>query len=116
MTKRPDPRLARLAELARIVADRDLMAVAAAKSRCDATRSEINALAAQRQEMARQTDDPVLAALMGRQAERLRWLQQRKLEELARQESDQAQAATKARPAYGRQLVLQQLAAKARRR
>jgi hypothetical protein len=114
--KRPDPRLARLAELARIIADRDLMAVAAAKSRCDATRSEIDALAAQRREMARQTDDPVLAALMGRQAEGLRRLQQRKLEALARQQTAQAQAAAKARPAYGRQLVLQRLAAKARGR
>ena len=111
-----DPRLVDLARLAEMMSDRALAPVAALRAEIAAANEARGALARRRAALARDTADPVLAALMARQAERLRRQEADTLSELARLQAELERAKAAARPAYGRKLALERLAGEARRR
>ena len=109
--------MAELAQLATLASDRALAPVAAIRARIDAARSAERALAAHRAALGGQAgQDPVLAALLARQAEQLRRRQAEALSGLAALEAELEQAKALARPAYGRRIALERLAREARGR
>lgn len=109
-------RLAELARLAALTSDRALRPVADARQRIDAARAAERAVAAHRAALgAGAGADPVLAALLARQAERLRRRQAAALSGLAMLEAELDEAKAAARPAFGRKLVLERLARDAAR-
>jgi hypothetical protein len=111
-----DPRLAQLARLAGLISDRALAPVAALRAEIAATTAARGALADRRAALARDTTDPVLAALMARQAERLRLREADALSRLARLEAELERAKAAARPAYGRKVALDRLVQETRPR
>jgi hypothetical protein len=110
MTRKAD-KLASLAALAGLVADRALLPVAQAEARLARARMRAEALAQARGALASSVTDPLQAALMARQAERLRHSQIAAMSDLARCQVDVELAKDAARPAYGRKLALERLLA-----
>lgn len=108
MRKREE-KLAELARIAALLADRGLAPVAAAQARRDARRARIDRLAAQRATLSAGSGEPVLAAALARQAERLRRIQAEAMTDLARHEAELEIAKARARPAFGRKLALERL-------
>ena len=92
--------LAELAQLAALASDRALVPVAEARARIDAARTAERALAAHRAALRGEAgDDPALAALLARQAERLRRSQADAMTGLAALEAQMEVAKAAARPA-----------------
>lgn len=115
MTRR-DRRLADLAALAAMMSERALAPVALAQARIVAGRSEVEALAQARTQLGADAADPVQAALMARQADRLRHRQVAALSDLARLQAEVEIAKAAARPAFGRKQVLDRLLAEGPRK
>jgi hypothetical protein len=106
--------LTELAQLAALASDRALAPVASARARIDVARAAERAMAAHRAALGAEAGaDPALAAMLARQAERLRRRQAAALSGLAALEAELEQAKAVARPAYGRRLVLERLAREA---
>lgn len=110
MSPRRD-RLAALASLAAIMADRALLPVAQAQARLDAARAQVEAIAQARAMLDADMSIPVQAARAARQAEQLRLRQAGAMSALARCQADLEIAKSTARPAYGRKIVLEKLLA-----
>jgi hypothetical protein len=107
--------LAELAQLAALVSDRALAPMASLRARIDAAGGAERALADHRAALTGVTGiDPALAALLARQAERLRRRQADAMIALAGLEAQLEEARATARPAYGRRLALERLAREAR--
>ena len=115
MTRRATDRLSRLSALAALIADREVAEVAAASAVCTEIEHRIAEIARHRGQLAGSAEDPVHAALMGHQSQRLRTVQTEAAERLARAKVDLEMAKAKARPAIGRKAVLEKLLAEARR-
>jgi hypothetical protein len=113
MTRAPD-KMAALAALAGLVADRALAPVAVAQARLAAARAKAGALAQTRATLATDAADPLQAALMARQSERMRHRHIAAMSDLARLQADLELAKEAARPAYGRKLALDRLLAQRR--
>lgn len=115
MTRTPD-KMAALAALAGLVADRALAPVAAAQARLAAGQAKAGALAQARTILATDAADPLQAALMARHSERMRHLHIAAMSELARLQVDLELAKEAARPAYGRKLALNRMLAQRRQK
>jgi len=115
MTRRPD-RLAALAAVAALMSDRALAPVATAQARLAAGRRQAEAIAQARAQLTADAADPVQAALMALQAERMRQRQVAAMSDLARLQAEFEIAKAAARPAFGRRVVLARLLAQAPRK
>lgn len=115
MTRRRD-RLAALSQVAALLSDQALAPVAAAQARVAAARGAAEAIARTRAELSADAADPVQAALMARQAERLRQRQAAAMTDLARLQADLEMAKAAARPAFGRMIALDRLLAEQSRK
>lgn len=114
MTRNVD-KMAALATLASLMADRALAPVAKAQAALTAGRAHADALSQARASLASDAADPLQAALMARQSERLRHRHGAAMSELARLQVDLELAMEAARPAYGRKLVLDRMLQKQRK-
>nr|WP_025311563.1 hypothetical protein [Roseibacterium elongatum] len=107
--KRPDPRLEQLCAVSRLLADCAQAPVTAARTARDIIKGRIEAMAAHRRQLMQSATDPVLAATMLAQAERLRQAQAREMMALARAEARLATAQKAAARAVGRKHALAEL-------
>lgn len=105
-----DQRMARLQEVAGLMADRALVPVAEATANMRAIEARIADIAAHRGKLSRATDDPALAGPMLAQAERLRVLQAAALTELAKARVALDIARKDASRAVGRDQALKKIA------
>ncbi len=105
-----DQRLARLQEVAGLMADRALAPVAEATANVRAIEARIAQIAAHRNKLSRATDDPALAGPMLAQAERLRVLQAAALTDLAKARAALDVARKAASKAVGRDQALGKIA------
>jgi hypothetical protein len=108
MTGRKD-RLAALRQVAALLSDQALAPVAAAQAQVEAARGHAAAIARTRAELSANAADPVQAALMARQAQRLRQRQAAAMTDLARLQANLEMAKAAARPAFGRKIALDRL-------
>jgi len=105
-----------MASLAAILSDRALQPVAQAQTRLDAAKAEVAAIAQVRASLGCDASDPVQAALMARQGERLRHRQAAAMSEVANRQAKLDINKTAARPAFGRKIALEKLMVAAPRR
>ena len=105
----PNKRLADLARIAAVLAERGLAPVAQAQGRLVAQRAQIEELAARRARLSLDGADPVVAARLARLAERLRHDQAAAMADLACAQAEFDMAKQAARPAVARKSVLERL-------
>lgn len=115
MTGRDARRLADLARIAAMLAERAAGPVALAQGRLQAQTARIDALAARRAALSLDGADPVVAARLALMAERLRREHAAALMELARAQAECDIARQAARPALARKSVLERLVQRASR-
>jgi hypothetical protein len=115
MTTRQD-RLRALAALAAMLEKRAAAPVAAAEARMGRAKAEVTAIRQAREHLAADARDPLQAAMMARQADRLRHRQAEALSELAARQAALEIAKAGARPAVGRRIVLDRLLAERSRK
>ena len=108
MTTRLD-KLRDLARIAALLAERALPPVAAARDRVAAQQRRIDDMAARRDALVVDGVDPVLAARLAQQAQRLRLQQATAMSDLARAQAELELAIAAARPALARKAVLERL-------
>lgn len=106
-------KLADLARIAALLADRALPPVAAAQNRLAAQQGLIDDMASRRAALRGDGVDPALAARLARQAQRLRVQQSEAMSDLARAQAELEMAKAAARPALARKAVLERLVLKA---
>lgn len=109
-------KLAALKALAALIEERAVAPVAAAQSGVDRARAEVAAIRQARQAAAADAQEPVQAAMMARQAERLRRREAEALSELAARQAVLEIAKAAAAPAIGRRIVLDRLLASQRQK
>lgn len=102
-------KLRALAQIAALLAERALPPVAAARDRVAAQQGRIDDMVAQREALAVDGVDPVLAARLASQAQRLRQQQATAMSDLARAQAELELAISAARPALARKAVLERL-------
>jgi hypothetical protein len=105
-------RLADLARIAALLAERALPPVAAAQERLATAQALIDDMAARRAGLKLDGADPVLAAQLARQAQRLRVHQTMAMADLARAQAELNVAKAAARPVMARKVVLERLVEK----
>lgn len=113
MTRGSD-KMAALASLAGLIADRALAPVTEAQARLAKARARADVLAQARATLSIDASDPLQAALMARQSERMRHRHVAAMSDLARLQAELEIAKEAARPVYGRKLVLERLIARTR--
>lgn len=105
-------RMKRLLDVATLVAEKALAPVSKLQQAANETQGRIDQIAEHRARLMQYPTDPVQAALMAQQAERLRQQQARVLGELARQRAALETSKAAARTALGRKDVLEQIITK----
>lgn len=107
-------KLQALSRIADLLAEKARTPIAAAQGDVSRTQVRIDAVAAHRTGLSGDAEDPALAALLARQAARLRAVQSGLSGDLAARRATLETAKAAARPAIGRQQVLKTLLDRAR--